>query len=454
MRVLPIPAVLLVTALLACSGGSSNTPDATADVGLPDGATDLPRMDEGAPPEDGGAELPPDLSAGDAGPETVLPAGCLDQLQAWDSFPLYEEGPSTQIHVAAAFDGEGIWLAFNLPDEGNGFDVHALRMACDGTHLVAPFPVHTPDSVNQTDPAIALSGDTVLVAWQEDDPLAENNLSIHYRTFARDGTPRMDAAAKLPVLAPDTDADANAWMAVAAPLSDGDFAVGGAMAAAGATGFQVVLETVDGAGTVGDQATLPFFEADASQVFPALASWDGRLYAAWTRTVVEGDDRAEVALSEDGGLTFGLPVPALEGKETANPHVGVDGSGAWLAFDAKEGGAREVWVRSLADDPALACRLGTASKINHTPAVVPLASGPAAAWYENAGGIKNALLVQRCAAQEGALVPVGSPAELNGALAAPYAPAAIRIGPEILFVAWSEGTSPDFVMRGRFLVLE
>ena len=44
------------------------------------------------------------------------------------------QGPDTQIHPSAAFDGGGVWIVYNLPDATNGFDVYLTRLHCNGDH--------------------------------------------------------------------------------------------------------------------------------------------------------------------------------------------------------------------------------------------------------------------------------------------------------------------------------
>ena len=85
------------------------------------------------PPVDAGTD-----SASDSGSDTGGGDLCLDQISLDTVMELDPEGPDTQIHVNATFDGEGIWVVWNRPDSSSYFDVWAQRLGCDGAPLVSP----------------------------------------------------------------------------------------------------------------------------------------------------------------------------------------------------------------------------------------------------------------------------------------------------------------------------
>jgi hypothetical protein len=367
-----------------------------------------------------------------------------------DIVDLFPAGNATQIHVAAAFDGEAIWVAFNAPDEEGGFDTWAARIGCDGSHLVLPFLLHDSPWYNELDPTVAVNGDNIVIAWQQDDGQFPNNLSVFYQVLSKSGELQLESPAELPVLAPDTEPDVNSWMPSITSSADG-FEIATASGATGAQGFQVTVTSVDADGSVGEKAYLPDFQSEISQVYPTIGTdaLSQRSYVAWTRTEVGEDDRVMLAWRDDGAAEYEPAIEALKGVSTANPMVGGGESVAFLAFDAAAGAGRDVYVAEAGwlDDP---CRLGQAGAINHSPAVAVLGNHAAVAWYENMGGTKNKLWVQGCIFNSGVFAPFHFAEKANDAFAAPYQPAITHVTGSVVFVGWSEGLSPNFKAQGRF----
>ena len=94
------------------------------------------------------------------------------------------------------------------------------------------------------------------------------------------------------------------------------------------------------------------------------------------------------------------------------------------------------------------------------PAVAARAGGGLVGWYRQRAGLRNDVLVrgfsfdgERFAAtgEERLLNP---PDEAEGGdehAAAPYGLALAHVGDGVFLVVWSEGRSPDFRLRGRFV---
>jgi hypothetical protein len=97
---------------------------------------------------------------------------------------LVPEGPDTQIHVFGAPDPDGVWVAWNQPDGAGLFDVWVQHLGCDGQVDVGPLQLDD-GADNEIDPAVAVSGNRVLVAWQSDNGLGQDNLDVRWRLLGR-----------------------------------------------------------------------------------------------------------------------------------------------------------------------------------------------------------------------------------------------------------------------------
>ncbi len=443
-----LPTLALAALLMACSSESESNDlvsgvDAVAADIMADShwTGDLAGSDATSSPDDNRAH---DQGEADAAPQSPC------QAPFDDPIPLSPDGPSTQIHVAAAFDGDAVWATFSAPDENGGFDIWATRTGCTGETLVAPFLLHETPAYSEMDSAIAVSADRVLVAWQQDNKQQPDNLSTFYQLLNRSGEPLLPAPVELPTLAPDTAPTSNSWMPAVAATPTG-FAIASATAVAGATGFQVLMTQVDLEGTHAQTADVPYFEADASQVYPTLAWGPTGAVVAWTRTVMAGDDRAEIAWQLEGGA-FAPAIDLLPGEVTGGPSLGGQ-EVTYVAFAALQGNGQDILVRPVgpgSDDAS--CRLGKTGALNHSPAVSAIHGLPVAVWHENQGGLKNKLYLQHCQNDgESGLLAAAAAQKVNDAFAAPYPPALTPVGETVVFIAWSEGTNPDYRAMGRFV---
>lgn len=403
-------------------------------------------------------------STDDTGPP---PATCESLLKLETTFDLFYAQPDGQIHGAAAFDGQGIWLTWNQPtgDGSGGFDVWAARLRCDGTFDVAPFPVQTGDLGNDVDPDIAVNGGNVYVAWQTDTG-GDPNLLIHYRTFRVDGTPLMEKEHRLEPVLDGTPVTGAMWLTRVAGLPDGRFAITGSWASDAAQRFQVFLQRFNAAGQPEGDAIEAFFESEVGQTFPALASRsDGSLHLAYTREEGGVNHVVHTGLAPGQFIVDPSP-PALAGQQP--------GASAALAAGEETGGpvflafhtdvdAPDVLVRNGAinDPDAPAATFGATGKLDHTPSVAVGKEGGAVMWFRVRSGIRNDVLIQRFTVGAQAVVPVGSerilnPEDMTADHAAPpiYTPAITHVRDHVYFTAWSEGKSPLFRLKGRFVDLQ
>jgi len=400
------------------------------------------RADDAGVVDAGGAE---DGGASDAGADAGGPLTC-EQMLMERRVALDLDGPRTQIHAAVAWDGEAIWVVYSRPDDDGQFDIYATRRGCDGAALTEPFAVQADPAGNDIDPAIAISGDTVLVAWTSDDGEGgTDNLQVFYRTFARDGTPTMDADAQLTTArmgAPITDNHSGVELA-AAP--GGGFWFVGARAVPDAMRFQAYAQRVDAAGALDGEAIEPPTEAMVTQSDAAIdVAPDGRLLLAYDRAPDDGDP--EVRLTALDGDPPEVVVAGLSSHSGAD--VRFAGGAAWVAFAGTDGVETDLHIVDAT--APLATRtarvLGEAGRLEHSPR---LAAGPdavAVAYFRQVRGFTNELLV--ASVTDDAVTPVVLETEVPA-----YQPAITHVMGRFWFVSYAIGESPDFRLVGRFVEL-
>jgi len=435
-------AIALLVPLFGCGGDGGGGEAPSADVRL-----DVPSVDS-APdiqPRHDTADLSMDISTPD--PCVALPFEEIVPVDLW--------GPDMQIHGAAAFDGGGIWVTYNRQDVdgGSGFDVFATRIGCDGGVLVEPFLVNESVAHNETDPAVAVSDGTVMFAWQSDSGAAPTNLSVWYRTYHVDGSPRMVADARLDLDPTGFTIDPNAWMPTLAATNDG-FALAAAAAPEGFGGFQTWLQRLDadGAPTGNGIHLLP--DTDHSQVYPTIGmDHDGAVLVAWERQhVVDPTSVEYVAVAADG--TVSGPWHPMGDDEAGTPSLAsASGNGfAWLSLGIPVGGTYRVglynagFLRAGAEVQIL----DNDDELHHTPTIAAGPNGNGMVWFQNIAGQKNDLLFRGFTDAGGAPDWANDPLVINPVPVAPYAAALVSL-PGGFFVVWSDGDNPAFRVKGRFL---
>lgn len=351
------------------------------------------------------------LNARNAPTEPNEPVGV--DLEDQAPFQPAPTGGETQIHAASAFDGEALWITWSEVHEGQ-FQVWAGRYDLAGEPLVGPMRL---DDLpyDALDPAIAIHGDRVLVAWQHDNDPAEDNLATVTTVLGLDG-----AVLAEPTVVPLQRAGgiSNFWMPAVATTPDG-FVL--AVAAGIEGNFRVVTTALSLDAEPVGPLTEPLRDATVTQVEPELAVDDaGRVHL-----VFDGSD--DSWYSFDGGDAVSLGTGQY-------PAVAADGSISM----AGPGGLVVGRVDDLAD-------AGVAGGIS---AVAAGAGGPFVAWYRNVTGFDNEIKVGRL---------VGTTLEqrqdLGVADAPPYGFNLTPIAENLVFVAYQTGDSPDFRLYGRFVRL-
>lgn len=388
--------------------------DATADLGGGDVAGDA------------GADADADADAG------ALDPACWDDAPALGVFAL--EGETTQIHPDAAWDGEAVWMAWNVANDDSEFVVRVGRVGCDGSWLVEPFDVSSSEPGNRIDPTVAVHDDRVLVVWQNDDGSGENNLSIVRRTFAVDGSDLDPSPAVLELVANGEAFAVNAWMADVATTSDG-FLLAGAWADPTTETFQVFTQALAADGSrVGELRRL-VPDAGETQVEPVIAVTDaGEIVVAWAEQFRDDGDRVRLARwaeGEDGGLT----VEVIDGGLVADA---VGGPTGLVAASTADG---VVYVRPNGGETrALQGPPGAAT----APGLAAVDGEVFIAWFQPIRGFTNDVF--------GGWLS-GDTVTADGLSSDPVAAYPLTltpVGERSVMIAWAAGdTSPLFTMQAR-----
>ncbi len=447
--------VLLAVGGSACSGGESGGPlDSLGEMAGADGTGggdvqgDAVLDTVEVAPDQGGEDMAADLEPEDP---------CLLALAEGAAFELFPDGPDTQIHAAAAYDGEAVWVAFNAPSEGTSFfGVFVTRLACDGSVLVPPTEISNPEAGNQVDPAIAVSGSKVMVAWQADSGVFPNNMDIPYRVFGREGDDLLDVYGLVEPVITGTADPGTIWMPRAVGMGDGSFALVGSLARDGFNVFQTVLQRIDGDGLLTGGALHLVPDNSAGQVYPAIArASDSELILLWSHEPAEADAKAVYGLlgGDDQALAAVNDAnpdgPSTAGDVAANPVTGA----AFVTYTTQSGSTSDVWLRSIVE-PAQAKRsFCTAGKSCHTGALALRGEGGVIAWYRNISGLSNDMLAQPFVFAQGMFMVDDAFRQVNELPVAPYAIGMTHVAGPYYFFTWSQGANPKYRVVGKFMKL-
>lgn len=402
-----------------------------------------------SPGADSGLDAGADATLVDAAPDAATAETCAELLVTGTVFELDPDGPDTQIHVNAAFDGEGVWLVWNRPDGNNYFDVWAQRLGCDGVPLVAPFRVSTTDN-NEVDPSVAVGSDNVYMVWSADDNTGVNNMDILVRTYGVDGTPLMAADAIVETTYDGTPVTGNAMLPQVAALPGGQFALAGVRGLDVAPAWQVFAQRLNADGSVAEEALSPIIEVTATHMAPALAARpDGTLHLAYARDAGNGDRIYHTRYA--AGATTPDPDPPVEAI------AGVDGGGAALAASP----SGDVVYLAFNDDNDI--WLTTTTQMGG-PAPVTIGNGPsfspvlatregggALLYYTNLGD-GNRLHAVAFTLDAGGFT-LGNQTQLIPQTVPPYQATITHVTGDVYFVAWSGGANPDYRISGTFVEL-
>lgn len=394
---------------------------------------------------------------GAAAPDAAPARTCATDLITGVTFDLDPDGGPTQIHADVAFDGEAVWLVYNLPDgEGSGgFDVFARRIHCDGTAAGDRIQVTTTTGRNDIDPAVAIAGGRAHVVWQSDNNnnTGMNNLDIVHRSYQIDGTAIATADRDLETTRGGSPVPGNAFYPDVAALPDGGMVIAGVRGLDETGTFQAFVQRIDAGGGLDGEAIDGQIENGVTHLWAAAAATaDGTTYVAWVRSPATEEDYVVHTSLPDGAAALdpSPPIQAVTAQASA-PSYAALGERAYLAVASDS--AIVLLDGSDLDGTASSLSFDDAGRLDHTPTVAAAPGGGAVAWYKNISGIRNDMFVQPFSF-DGITFTAGWDVEVPGGPMPPYPPAITHVKDGVYFVAWSEGTSPDFYLKGTFLQLD
>lgn len=386
-------------------------------------------------------------TGGSAGPS------CVDELVLAQPFDIDPAGTGTQIHADVLFDGEGLWVAYNQPNDQGNFDVYLTRLGCNGGALLAPVRVNTTLSGNHVDPDVIQVEGGLVVAWSSDNQTGVNNMDVLYRTFDAEGSPTMAADATLETTYQDNPVAGNVMQPTLAVLPAGAFAIAAVRGLDTVSSFQVFVQRMTAAGALAGAAIDVVIENDITHGYPTLTGTSGGdLYLAYAAAPLTGDVSLVQSLLAAGSATF-APLPPVTVASSANGSVGSYASDTTgrvlLAYDL----ANDIVLRdgAIGATGGRSLSVATDGGTDYAPTLTLAPGGGAVFWYRNQGGFSNLFQAQRFD-DDGATLTAG-PLQSVASPVPPYAPAATHVAGHVYFAAWSEGTSPDFVLRGMFVDL-
>ena len=361
----------------------------------------------------------------DTGPTPAAPGAdpTADCLSRWTDgvLEIDPQGPDTQIHSEALFDGEHLWFAWNRPNQDRNFDIWATVQTCDGRTVLDPFMV-SESTENELDPVMAASGERVLIAWTGS---ASGGLDIRYRLYDRAASP-VTAATRLEASRAEEVVTGNATLPAVAALDDG-FLLAGSWGHPDAPAFQAFAVAISPDGALDGEAEDIELDTNSGQTYVDLDVLDGEAHLVWQEDTTTSDDPAA------WHAPLGAPATRL-GTPGARPAITLTSSGPWLAWDDNQG---TVYVLPPGGS-SQALDLGRG--IHHSPRLAASGDTVAVLVMTVDSGIYNQLQLATLDASGVTAIHALS------ATAAPsiYEASLVLVDDHHAVVAWQEGENPAF----------
>jgi hypothetical protein len=387
---------------------------------------------------------------GDSGP---APRACPADSLVEGAFRVDPGDLLSQIHPAAAWDGEAVWVAYALPQPSSAnFDLWATRISTAGEALVAPLQLDGGVGWNETYPRLAVSDGRAVVAWQADDGTGVDNMHLMLRALDVDGGGLDASPSELEPTVGGVAQTGNAWMPTLAADPSGGFALGGAFALDDVGTFQAARQRLDPQGRPEGDAVVPLLDGAQSHYYPSVAVGpQGQRLLAWEAWTA--DAGTAIRFDEDGvGGAFadhddaGIPAAAWERAPDGQPYL------AWYALNAGRYSI-ELAGGDLANAP-VTTTLGEQGKIDHSPIMAAGERGAVLAWMRNISGLSNELVLQAVKLEDGTWTTSEELVLATDTPVAPYLQGLTWLCEDAWFVTWIEGDNPDYVVMGQFLRFE
>jgi hypothetical protein len=485
-------AALVATLAANCGGDSAATPDGAGDTAIHFPSGDARPQPDVPEPLRGDAPAPHDGATPDAAFETLGPnpdgvgdtaeeddediadvGHCLTRTLPAGAFALFPTLSPGQWVPSLAFDGQALWVAWNergAADDG-GFDVFAARLHCDGEVLVPRFRVHVESHGNDSQPRLAVSGNTLMVVWQAPGT-PDQNLGLFYRTFRIDGAPRMaDERLFRPTGLTEDDEFPHGWMPAVAPLPRQSFVMAAALDAEKAERFQIGLQRLNRHGdpvaevVTGnpERSLYAHYEPQGTQLYPSVAAdAAGNIFVAWTsQDDVLTDGTVKHTRFPAGALAPDprrAPAALLGTTSDRAAYAAAPGGQAFLAFFEKhETGATSIVLQdgTVFGGNPLSRSYGAVSQFHHSPALAATDDVALLVWLTIRQGPGNDVRAQRFRFQGTHFTDIDREQLLNPAAAASAPsqspPAVAHVGDGTFLVVWAQGSQPDYRLHGVFL---
>ena len=472
---------LALCAFAACGTDADTPPQSDGDTAeneteaTPDGDPQVGENEQEEAADDAEGEAENEEASDDERAETGInplttPLLCSKNPKLDTILDLAPNLSPTQIHPYALFDGQALWLGFDLVDGHSAFDVYLGRLECDGSWRKEPFLVNTTD-YNDLDPALALSHDTLLVAWHSDNSLDtttthDHNLDIRFRTYSREGEAKMAADARLPLVVGGKDLAVSAWQPQTVATWSSSFIVSGAYAPPEQTVWQAFAVPLDLDAKPGELVVPNKNPAQAQQMqaLALAAGFSGELALAYSTR----DDNDQSHLFYGSRPNDESPFSAFVEPETSQQSdapamaYSADGKTLYLTYFTTSAGKMAVVLKRIgADGQSSSLAFGTGGGTDISPVVALGRKGGAVLWYQTTGSYRADIYAQGFTDTAGALAATGTPQKLNDAPIAPYAPTLTYVGDDTYFTAWSlpiknttrKASAYSYWLKGRFFRL-
>ena len=348
---------------------------------------------------------------------------CFTDNTPMNAFELFPNQPTTQIHSDIAFDGQWIWIVFNLPNDDADFDVFLGAIDCNGNVVVEPKQILAIAGLNQTTPRIAISNDHILIAAQSDNGSSANNLSIHLHVQNRDGE-QITEREWTPTI--DDVEIGNRWLPSISGDEEGFWMTA---AAANETHFQTALQRLN---RNGENVGAPFWIGpDTYAVFPTIDGNETNFVAAW--------ESGEESVQWITGSLDGMNEEYSEQANSSYPRV------LWNDGSPNLFANRRTPLAVTMNDEQLSL-MGN----SHFPNAATGTSTTLIGYFKIQSGNANDVYISSL--RDGAIDIQDSKLESTPP-AAPYRPAVTNVGGDTYMLVWSGGEYPNFVLRGQFIDL-
>jgi hypothetical protein len=368
------------------------------------------------------------------------PPTCESQIP-FDQAITIDSESITQIHGAAVFANDSLWITYNRPRPDHLFDVYVTQIACDGSTKLEPLRVSTSTARNDVEPQILALDDRLVIAWSSDNQTGINNLDIWYRLYNLDGSPMGDETL-LQMTRNGIEEPGNAWMPKLAKHGDG-FVIAGSWGHSATNRFAVFVQRLSRDGQLLGETMDAVLEPETSQLWPSVATdADGALRLAWTRS--PDNNKGMVDLVYTTRIVANSTIAETPQLVIAAPSSGgnLSKDGSLISFSRTNVSGSTVFI---AQTNALDQRVATgrAGKRDYAPYL----AGDALVYYRNISGFRNDVVFSRFSRNP---LLIDNSEILTTEPAAPYSPI-FTVVPGGYFVGWSQGMNPDFRLIGRFI---